>query len=156
MKVQALMTKDVRTCRNTDSLAEAARIMWEGDYGCVPVTDGSGAVVGMITDRDACMASYMRGLPLKNICVSEAMSHELIACGPDDEIGAAERRMAASQVHRMPVIEASGRLVGLLSINDLVRASARDGRSVDAASLVQALAGIGEPRRALAVAVQRA
>ena len=74
MKIQNLMTRDVRTCRREDVLVEAARIMWENDCGSVPVVDAQRHVVGMITDRDICMAAYTRGQRLADMTVESAMS----------------------------------------------------------------------------------
>jgi CBS domain-containing protein len=66
MKVSDLMTTAVRSCGTGDNLQLAAQIMWESDCGIVPVVDGDGRVVGVITDRDICMAAYTQGLPLCN------------------------------------------------------------------------------------------
>jgi CBS domain-containing protein len=66
MNVEQLMTSTVRTCCPNDPLSDAARVMWEADCGCVPVTEecyGSAKVVGVITDRDICMAAFTQGFP---------------------------------------------------------------------------------------------
>ena len=60
MKIRDLMTKQVATVRATDSTAVAARLMWDCDCGAVPVLDGDGRAIAMITDRDICMAALMR------------------------------------------------------------------------------------------------
>jgi CBS domain-containing protein len=57
MKVSELMTIDVRSCWNTEPLERAAKVMWESDCGSLPVLDQNGRVIGMITDRDVCMAA---------------------------------------------------------------------------------------------------
>src|SRR5262245_46040910 len=63
--VHEVMTKDVRTIGPDASLADAARVMWERDCGFLPVTDrADGRLLGVITDRDACMAALMHGAPL--------------------------------------------------------------------------------------------
>jgi CBS domain-containing protein len=54
------MVTDVKTCADHSTLNAAARIMWDNDCGCVPVVDGDGRVVGMITDRDICMTAYLQ------------------------------------------------------------------------------------------------
>ncbi|MBA3541520.1 MAG: CBS domain-containing protein, partial [Deltaproteobacteria bacterium] len=61
-----MMTRSVHTCQPTDTLAAAAKLMWEHDIGALPVVDQVGHVVGMITDRDACMAAYTRGDALQH------------------------------------------------------------------------------------------
>src|SRR5262245_11710178 len=60
MKVKDLMTTDVKRCSPETNLAAAAKIMWEGDCGAVPVTDERDHVVGVITDRDICIAAATR------------------------------------------------------------------------------------------------
>src|SRR5690606_14453266 len=66
LRIDTLMSHDVRHCRPDDSLDWAAQLMWEYDCGCVPVCTGNGAprVVGMLTDRDICMAALFSGKPL--------------------------------------------------------------------------------------------
>ena len=53
--------RNVGICAASDSINDAARIMWERDCGCVPVVDDGGNVIGMITDRDICMAADTQG-----------------------------------------------------------------------------------------------
>jgi len=76
MKAEKIMTREVASCRPDDTLNDAARIMWERDCGFVPVTaeDSGGRVVGIVTDRDLCMAAYTRGQRLADIRVGEVMS----------------------------------------------------------------------------------
>jgi CBS domain-containing protein len=130
MKVEDLMTRQVHCCRRHDPLGEPARIMWERDCGCVPVleADGSGRVVGMITDRDVCMAAYTKGRPLDQIGVEEVMSRRVVSCGPRDDVKEAEAAMQRAQVRRLPVVDAEGRLVGLLALADLAGATAGERR----------------------------
>ena len=66
MKVEQLMTKSVATCGPDKSADDAARIMWERDCGFVPITESTSnpRVIGVVTDRDLCMAAYTRGRPL--------------------------------------------------------------------------------------------
>ena len=119
MRVCDLMTQGVATCAVTDDLAEPARVMWEKDCGCVPVLDAARRVVGMLTDRDVCMAAYTQGKPLREIRVSSAMSKALHACHPDDMLEEAVETMRREQVRRLPVVDETGLLVGLVSLNDL-------------------------------------
>ncbi|HXT99949.1 MAG TPA: CBS domain-containing protein, partial [Polyangia bacterium] len=93
MKIRDLMTKQVASVRATDSTAVAARLMWDGDCGAVPVLDGEGRAIAMLTDRDICMAALMRDRAPSAIPVSDAMSRTLQSCGPDDAVSTAERMM---------------------------------------------------------------
>lgn len=118
--VRSLMTTHVRTCRSDDSLVHAAQLMWETDCGAVPVlTDDT--VVGIITDRDVCMASYTQGKRLEDINVESAMSKVLFSCGPDESIGAALATMGDKRVRRLPVLNENGKLLGIISISNVAR-----------------------------------
>jgi CBS domain-containing protein len=128
MKVQDLMTTEVGSCRAFDGADRAAQIMWERDCGAVPVLDQEGSVVAMLTDRDLCMAAMTQGRALSEIRVSSAMSKSLWACRPDDDLSQAEALMRMRKVRRLPVVDAEGRLLGILSLSDLARASMAPGR----------------------------
>ncbi len=121
MKVKDVMTTSVRTCFTSDSLATAAQLMWDHDCGCVPVLNEQGLVVGMLTDRDICMAAFFQGVPIGEIKVSAVMSRQLFDCTSDDDLSAAERIMRDKKVRRLPVLNKEGRLVGLLSLSDIAR-----------------------------------
>ena len=151
MKVSKLMHRDVVTCRTVDSLDCAAQLMWDHDVGCVPVLDENGRVAGMITDRDVCMAAYTRGAPLRAIPVASTMSREVYSCGPDDDLGSAEREMSRRQVRRMPVLDEKGQPIGILSLNDIARAS-QGANSVSNSEVAKTLAAISTPRDAGVVA----
>ena len=107
MRVEQLMTRDVKVCRAEETLSRAAQLMWEHDCGCVPVTgtNGDGRLVGIITDRDIAMAAYTQGWPLSAIPVSTAMEKEVIACHADDVINRAEAFMRERKVRRLPVLD---------------------------------------------------
>ena len=122
MQVKDILTSAVKTCRKGESCREAARILWENDCGCAPVTDAEGKVIAMITDRDICMAAYFQGKPLQEIPVESAMSRELWTCSPDDPLAAAERTLQNHQVRRLPVVDGSRRLRGVVSLSDIARA----------------------------------
>jgi CBS domain-containing protein len=121
MKVQDLMTREVGACRPFAGADEGARIMWERDCGAVPIVDQEGRVVAMVTDRDLCMAALTQGRTLSEIRVSSAMSRSLWCCRPEDDVAHAEAVMKARKVRRLPVVDAEGKLVGILSLSDLAR-----------------------------------
>ncbi|HSD88854.1 MAG TPA: CBS domain-containing protein, partial [Kofleriaceae bacterium] len=84
MQIAQLMTRTIQTCHQTDSLELAAKLMWEHDIGVLPVLDDFGMLIGIVTDRDICMAGYMQRQPLHALTVSVAMSKHVITCRPDD------------------------------------------------------------------------
>jgi len=102
--------------------------MWECDCGAVPVIEeASGRVVGMITDRDICMATWSNDRAPSAIPVSAAMSRELFYCSSDDDIASAERLMRLKQIRRIPVLNEERKLVGIISLADIVAQSQTDG-----------------------------
>jgi CBS-domain-containing membrane protein len=95
--------------------------MWEFDCGIIPVVDAEGRAVGVITDRDICMAAYTQGRALRDIPVATSMAHQVIAIHADEAVDTAERLMADNQIRRLPVIDGDGTVVGVVSLNDLAR-----------------------------------
>lgn len=152
MKVEHLMTKSVVCCTPGDTLNDAARIMWERDCGVVPVvdTDGSQRVVGMLTDRDICIAAYTQGQALSRIRVRDVMSRGVESCRAGQDVAEAERTMRDAQLHRLPVVDDAEQLLGVISLADIAREAAREVRSkrqeVTVAEVGETLAAISQPR----------
>lgn len=151
MNIAQLMTKDVRTCKPNDTLEMAARLMWDHDIGALPVVDDSGQLIGMVTDRDACMAAFMQRQPLHDIQVSVAMTKHVVACRPEDSDAEVAKRMAHNKVRRIPVVDDAQRPIGVVSLNDLALAMSRT-REITAAEVARTLAAIVAPRAAPATA----
>ena len=155
MKVEQIMTHQVHACSPQDAADVPARIMWEHDCGCVPVVqriDGaSQAVVGMITDRDICMAAHTQGQSLKEICVASAMSRQLCSCHASDPIDLALKIMESNQLHRLPVVDAHNQLVGIITLADIAREAQRErhvGRiAVSELQLADAIEAISKSRQ---------
>jgi CBS domain-containing protein len=120
LSVGEIMTDAVTSCSPDEPLNAAARQMWEHDCGAVPVVE-SGKVVGIITDRDICMAAYTQGRPLSAIVIKDVMAHHVHACRPEDTLARAASLMADARVRRLPVIDAEQRLVGIVSVADIAR-----------------------------------
>jgi len=120
MKVKDVMTSPVQYCAPETTLAEAAMKMWDSDCGVLPVVTREGKVIGMITDRDICMAVTTKGRAASNISVWETASGKLYSCSPDDDIQDVLKAMAAQKVRRLPVVNDDGELRGIVCLNDLV------------------------------------
>lgn len=119
MKVQDVMTYDAQTCSPETNLSAAAMQMWRGDFGVMPVV-ASGKVVGVITDRDICMAAATKHRDAAKIRVKEVISGQVYGCSPDTDIREALKIMRKRQVRRLPIISAEDRsLCGILSLNDI-------------------------------------
>jgi len=153
MKVKDVMTSNVRACFKSDNLATAAQLMWEHDCGCVPVLNEQAQVVGMVTDRDICMAAFFQGAPMSEIKVSNVMSRQLFVCSSDDDLSAAENTMSEKKVRRLPVLDKQARLVGLLSLSDIVRSADHEyvqgavTRTVTDAQVARLAAAVSRRRR---------
>ena len=119
MTVDELMTRAVVTCAPGEMLNRAAQLMWEKDCGCLPVVH-EGKVVGIVTDRDLCMAAYTKGKALHEIRIDEVMSTHVKVCGRGDSIEAVETLMQMHQVRRLPVVE-NQKMVGIISLTDLAQ-----------------------------------
>jgi CBS domain-containing protein len=161
MNVTDVMSRDVRVCRAEDTLNEAARMMWDGDFGCLPVVDDQKRVIGVVTDRDICMCAYIQGGCLASLSVGAAMSHGVHACHPTDSLAGAASTMQDHQIRRLPVVDDENRIIGVLSINDVARETERqkgNGRRRDLSpeSFTQVMATICEPRGAHVAALEHA
>ncbi len=148
--VHDAMRTRVHTCSPDDTLARAAQLMWEKDVGCLPICDAGRKVVAMLTDRDISMAAFMQWKHLGEASVASAMSEHLLTCSPDDELSRAEEIMREGQVRRLPVVDAFGTLIGLLTLGDIARYvrqhSPRAHSNPAQQRLAETLAAICEPR----------
>jgi CBS domain-containing protein len=146
MQVKDVMNKPAITCPDTATLDHPARLMWEFDCGVVPVVDTTGKPVGIITDRDICMAAYTQGKPLAAIPVTTAMAREVVAAHAYENVERVEQLMREHQVRRLPVLNGESEVIGVVSLNDLARLAARAHRSAVDRELVQTLAEVCRPR----------
>ena len=116
-------------------------MMWDRDCGFIPVVDAAGALRGVVTDRDICIAAATRRLLPDYMSANQVMTHPVHACLPDDDVSEALAAMKRFRVRRLPVIDANGVLKGVISINDIVLAAER-GAGPDPKEIVSTLAAI--------------
>ncbi len=123
MLARDIMTRDPLCVVPTDPVWKAAELMRYHEIGCVPVIDdsSSGRVVGMLTDRDIatrCVARRHSG----NCTVAAHMSATPIHCVLEtDEAAHAMRRMEQTRIRRVPVLSATGQIVGIITQGDVIR-----------------------------------
>jgi CBS domain-containing protein len=128
MNVSEIMTEPLLTCGPETSLAVAARLMGEANYGTLPVIDAHGQLVGIITDRDICLAVARTNRNALNVAVHEVRTRTVRSAVVDDDVHTALATMKDARVRRLPVRDGGGCLKGMLSIEDLVvRGLERDG-----------------------------
>jgi CBS domain-containing protein len=104
----------------------------------------------MITDRDACMATYTKGLTLGAMAVGQAMSNGASVCRMNDDVESALSTMAEKQLHRLPVVDQGQKLAGMLSMADVIQAvGARDvaTRRRYAEEILGVMAAVTRPRQ---------
>lgn len=150
MKIEEIMTRDVRTCTPNDSLATAAQIMWENDCGAVPVVDRDGKIVGIITDRDLAMAAQLQGVALRESRVASAMARDIKTASPQDTPATLQALMQQHKIRRVPVVDAEKRLVGMVSLGDLAYVMSSQqtlgGDGMTWTAIAHTLAAVSAPR----------
>jgi CBS domain-containing protein len=142
MKVRDIMTREVISCERDTTLGAAAQLMLVGHFGTLPVVDAQGRLAGIITDRDIAMATAARNRSAGHIAVREAMTATVRRCFSDDDIEAVLKQMAEARVRRLPVIDPTGHLAGIVSIDDIVRRALDRPKGVSSVAFVQAMVQI--------------
>lgn len=143
MTVRDVAEFEVKACSPDSDLASAAKMMWDGDCGAIPVVTTDRRVVGILTDRDICIAAATRAAAPPNIQVKDVMSKEVASCTADDDVKTAMRVMKDRRIRRIPVLDSQGRLAGILSINDLaMRADCRSGAAIPGELFLETLKAI--------------
>ena len=136
MKVSEVMTRDVQTISPDQPVREAASFMLSADAGSIPVTEG-GRLIGMITDRDIAVRGVAKGHG-PDTPVRDLMTDDLIIVRVDDDIEDVASKMSEAQVRRLPVIDDSEKLIGIVSLGDL-------SRETDGETAHHALEGVSAP-----------
>ncbi|HKY60430.1 MAG TPA: CBS domain-containing protein [Gemmatimonadota bacterium] len=120
MIVEDLITRSPVTVGRTDSVAEAALHMKEGDVGSVVVVDEDGDIVGIVTDRDIATRLVAEDLPARTTPVNEIMTIMPLCVGRGLDIEQALKKMEVHGVRRIPVLDEGNELVGVVSLDDIL------------------------------------
>jgi CBS domain-containing protein len=123
VQVSQVMSREVEVIRPDNTLEEAAEKMKRFDVGPLPVCEADRLVVGMITDRDIIMRSVAQGEDPSRDLVRDVMTTEVIACFEDQDLAVAARLMQDKEIRQLPVLDRNRRLVGIVSLGDLARAT---------------------------------
>ena len=118
-QIRDVMTPNPATVEASTSILEAAKTMAGEDVGPLPVTEG-GRLVGIVTDRDIVVRVLAEGRDPQSTTVADIASSELVTVSPDDDLDQALRKMASSQVRRLPVVEGD-RIIGIVAQADVAR-----------------------------------
>lgn len=117
IKCREIMTSNVKTTTRDMPLGDVAVMMRDGDMGSIPVLE-DGKLVGIVTDRDIVVRSIAEGKDASSP-VGEAMTTDIFAVKPDDFVFEAIRLMGDKQVRRIPVVDESGALAGIIAMADI-------------------------------------
>ncbi len=126
--------------------------MWDHDCGCAPVVDAHGKLVGIITDRDICMAAYTQGVPLDAIPVERVMAPKVISCSRGDDLDTAHHLMRTYEIHRILVVDTRGRPIGILSLSDVINHWHGDRAAENAVEIAATFSAIRRRRERTAAA----
>ena len=110
----------VFTISPDETLSEAAALLHQRQVGSAVVLGAGGAVVGLISERDVVRQLALEGAGALEQPVSAAMTTEVVLAAPDEKVDELLARMTDRRVRHLPVMQ-GGRLVGLVSIGDLVK-----------------------------------
>ena len=126
MKVRTIMTP-APTCAPMDAtLADVARLMADYEVGAVPIVDEARRVVGIVTDRDVCKMIAMTAGSVEQVPALGLSPRAVVSCRLEDDVPAALRMMENNRVRRLPVLDADDRIVGILSMDDVIVRCAGD------------------------------
>lgn len=120
MKVKDIMTPSAVSCSPETNVGAAVEYMWNRNCGMLPVVDANQKLVGVVTDRDICIALGTRNRLPGDLTVGEIATTEAFTCKPNDDIHEALETMAKKQVRRLPVVDKEGVSQGILSMDDIV------------------------------------
>jgi CBS domain-containing protein len=121
MKCSEVMTENPSCCLPTDTVFEAAQLMKSEGVGPIPIINDKETrkLEGMVTDRDLALKVVAEGLDPKNTKVEEVMTTGIVTCGPDDNANKAIELMEQHQVRRIPIVDGSNRLLGIIAQADI-------------------------------------
>jgi CBS domain-containing protein len=143
--VHAWMSRNVASVHPGEPVERAARLMAECDCGALPVVQGNGRLLGMITDRDIVVRLVARGRDPLRCRVEDAMTEDVYPVRMDESVDAALDLMARHRVRRLPVVDDRERIVGMLSQADLARHVGS--RGLGSRDVAETLSEISEPGR---------
>ena len=116
-RCREIMTRNVKTANRETTLREVAALMRDGDMGAVPVVE-NGKLVGIVTDRDIVVRAIADGREA-TVPIGEVMTAEVFSVSENDFVFEAIRLMGDRQVRRVPIINETGDLVGIIAMADV-------------------------------------
>ena len=141
-KCREVMTKDPASCNASEMVTKVASLMKQHDVGAVPVAE-SDRLVGIVTDRDIVLKVVAAGRNPEQTAVRDVMTPNPLCCREDDDLEQALKLMKERQVRRMPIVDGSGRLSGIIAQADVATRLNKDAKTGE---LVEAISESGTVR----------
>ena len=120
MRIGDIMTRDVEFVEAGMTIAEVAATMGDLSVGALPVGSAED-LQGIITDRDILFRVVAKGLDSSAVTAADAMTTTIFSCRQEDSVTTALDLMGARNLRRLPVLDADGRVIGLVTLADLSR-----------------------------------
>jgi CBS domain-containing protein len=118
---RSVMTRGIPTCLSYASLKHAVQLLRNAGRNAVPVVDGDGRLLGIVSERDMCDAACMQGKRFSEMTVDTALTENPYSCSPEDSVARVLEIMSDAQVHELPVVDADRRVLGIIDIASLAR-----------------------------------
>jgi len=120
MKCADIMTKRLEYVTESATVEQAAIVMRESGVGFLPICDARGRVIGVVTDRDLAVRALAASLAPSTTSAAMVMTSPAVTCIETADVREAEDLMAAERKSRLVITDVSGKVVGVLSLADLV------------------------------------
>jgi len=114
------------SCRRADTLQAAASLLYSNRIGAMPVVDSTGRLVGILSERDIVSALSQRPHEILKLRVRDVMSSPAVTTQCEADMDEAMQLMMSHKFRHLPVVDAEGRLRGMLSIRDCLAMQLRD------------------------------
>jgi CBS domain-containing protein len=116
-----LMSRNPVSCLASDVVGSVAQVMKQDDVGLLPVVDDQQAkrVIGVVTDRDLVLNVLAEGRRPDITAIGDVMTAKPVTCRADEALDTALSTMAQHQIRRIPIIDESGALVGIIALADV-------------------------------------
>lgn len=120
-KCNQVMTKEPVCCLPEDTVAKAAQLMQRDNIGSIPVIDNDKTqkLVGIVTDRDLVLKVIAKGQDAKTTKVETVMTRQVVTCLAEDDLQKALDAMAEHQLRRIPIVDGSQKIVGIIAQADV-------------------------------------
>lgn len=120
MKIKDIMTRSAVCCGPETNVGVAVQLMWNRNIGILPVVAVDQKLIGVVTDRDICIAMGTRNRAAGDLTLGEIAIAPVFTCNADDDIHEALNIMAKQQVRRLVVVDKERLPQGILSMDDVI------------------------------------